>query len=126
MSCCKNCENILKLGCIDPCEKLRLGYVVPVAGTYILEVDFNGSMQTISANFEAGNFLEFDMNGLNEHYCFKGQIRNSEGEILHFIDEQENVYDCIRFCTRQGHAQNYITPLNTTICSQDSIIITSL
>jgi hypothetical protein len=105
MACC--CENILDIGCFNPCGALKFESLAATTGEYTLEVEFLDTKQAIKATIDAGNQIEFNLDGLNENFDFTARLFAPDGTKL-TITVGSIDYDCIKFKTVIGQSFNPI------------------
>lgn len=101
MACC---VDPLFIGCISHCENLVTGFVAELTGTYTLETDFNGYVQSINKSFTVGQPINYP-NPFNEQRLNKFKVYDPTGAALTVtvIDpetEVETVYDCFTVRTQ--------------------------
>lgn len=112
MSCC--CQNSLDLGCINSCLPLRISYIAPAAGTYILDLSSGIRADQITTKIDAGEPLIFDLNGINEDIKYQCKVYLS-GTALSFKDAKGIIYDCFTFTTKIGTVANADSPILTLV-----------
>jgi hypothetical protein len=97
MACgiCDCCEAFVEVGCFEPCSALVLATNAPTSGTYKLKVSYMGNAIEISAAQVSGQPLTFPLEGLNEHYNFKGKVYNAAGDAVVL----EGSTTCLAFAT---------------------------
>lgn len=104
MACC--CDKPLNVGCVRNCNALEFTSVAPTSGEYTLAFDFLGTEQNVTATFDAGDLLVFDITPINEHYNFqKVRLYAPDGTQLKF-EKDSTIYDCLQLETVIGKRFN--------------------
>lgn len=98
LKCDNNCYNLCKVP-VCWCETVTIAtpFVADDAGEYTIHYEYLNSASEVSAEFEVGEEIKFDLK-LNENQCYCMQVKNAAGEVVTY-EEQDVTYSCIKFCT---------------------------
>jgi hypothetical protein len=78
--------------------ELNVPYEVLVDGTYKLVMRFKNKRIIFTSELELGEQYRFEVEELNENYCYTFHIENEMGDILDFDD-----YNYFSICTNQEY-----------------------
>jgi hypothetical protein len=78
---------------------LKTPIIAPIAGEYSLVVEYQNNVIKFVQNFNAGESIDFNLENLNENYCYEGSVFSPSHEVL-FFDFEEIIYYNFRFCTK--------------------------
>ena len=110
MQCC--CENIYHLGCIIHCDVLCLPFLIPeedLKPDYYVLLQFAGSFIKKQLTLEQKNvtneegedvvFYQLCLHtfNLNENYCYTFQVFDGENNLLNYVNEKDENFDCLQF-----------------------------
>lgn len=79
MSLC--CSTYNNLGCFNHCDSVHTGILVADAGTYIIQLEFNGGITELSVTLAEGEEIII-YTVLNENYIYTFRVLDEEGEVL--------------------------------------------
>lgn len=106
MNCCNCCENVLNLGCFDPCgPTIDLNDIVGIGdgGIWILEFEFGRSIRMIGSDLTVGNPISFTAEPLNELFEYRAAILKPDGS--RYTKEIDGiVYDCFSFTVKNSYS----------------------
>jgi hypothetical protein len=111
MSCC--CTKIYKFckpvnGCNS--ESFAALFAGVPAGSYTIQLDFLGSVQTIGISITGGVLAFTSSIGLNENFTYTGQLLNGSGVVVPLYFSTV-AYDCFQFTTKMEVGGEYnLTP----------------
>ena len=98
------CINCLKDLCeVIVCDNeavINTGEVSLLSGDYYLILNFQGSAIVYATSLSAGNNISFNVNNLNENYCYDGYILGPNNLVVPLTDGIDN-YTGLKFCTKQ-------------------------
>jgi hypothetical protein len=110
MSCC--CTKIYKFckpvnGCNS--ESFAALFASVPDGSYMIQLDFLGSVQTIGITITGGVLAFTSSIGLNENFTYTGQLLNGSGVVVPLYFSTV-AYDCFQFTTAGFTAQSGDAP----------------
>lgn len=99
---CSNCFiDLCEVLICDGLGTLKLPETAIISGTFVLVLKFQGVAISFDTVLSAGDQIEFELDCINENYCFEAHVYDPKGNVVIFYDANGSG-DGVRFCTLQS------------------------
>jgi hypothetical protein len=74
--------------------------IADISGSYRIVLEYQNTAKVYDVSFSIGEKIEFELDCLNENYCYEGYIVKPDATVLPIYGT--STYMGFKFCTKQG------------------------